>query len=108
MKLQAVVVIYKLEIAASKTIASLHSLGRQPGLEISLLIYDNSPSPQTCEHPIANLFPVTYVHDPQNGGLAPAYNRALQMAEANGAEWLLLLDQDTVLSADYFEPSLAL
>ena len=78
MKLQAVVVIYKLEIAASKTIASLHSLGRQPGLEISLLIYDNSPSPQICDHPITKIFPVTYINDPTNGRLVPAYNQGPQ------------------------------
>jgi GT2 family glycosyltransferase len=102
MKLQAVVVIYKMEIGASKTIAGLCSSGVQAGLEISLLIYDNSPFPQAREHQIANLFPITYIHDPQNGGLAPAYNRALDMAENDGAEWLLLLDQDSALNPHYF------
>ena len=40
-------------------------------------------------------FPIHYVHDPSNGGLASAYNFALARAESEEREWLLLLDQDT-------------
>lgn len=103
MKLQAVVVLYKQEIAKSKTIVSLYDQIRNSNIDISLLIYDNSPSSQRCEHPIVNMIPVAYVHDPTNGGLVPAYNQGHLRANDNGADWLLLLDQDTALTAHYFE-----
>ena len=87
-ELQAVVVIYKLEIGASKTIASLYSLGRQPGLEISLLIYDKSPSPRLATTRSRTYFQVLTFTTHQNGGLAPAYNlgvsRWLKITEPSG------------------------
>ena len=46
-------------------------------------------------------FPIHYVHDPSNGGLASAYNYALARAESEEREWLLLLDQDTSLTAEF-------
>lgn len=107
MKLQAVVVLYKQRISESKTIVSLCDQIRNSKMTISLLIYDNSPSLQKCEHPITNMIPVVYVHDPTNGGLVPGYNQGLQIAKDNGADWLLLLDQDTVLTARYFETLIA-
>jgi GT2 family glycosyltransferase len=103
MKLQAVVVIYKQKIADSKTINSLFDQIQAMSLNIDLLIYDNSPSPQSWEHPIKNLISVAYTHDPANGGLVPAYNFALVIAKKSGIEWLLLLDQDTTLTAEYFD-----
>ena len=103
MKLQAVVVLYKQEIAKSKTIVSLYDQIRHSNIDIRLLIYDNSPSSQNCEHPIINIVSVAYVHDPTNGGLVPAYNQGLLLAKDNGADWLLLLDQDTALTSHYFE-----
>ena len=59
----------------------------------SLVLYDNSPQPQMHDMPAH--FPIQYVHDPCNGGLASAYNFALARAESDEREWLLLLDQDT-------------
>ena len=101
-KLQAVVVLYKQKIADSKSVRSLYEQIQNCPLEISLLIYDNSPAAQPAEDPIANLIPVTYIHDCTNGGLVPAYNQGMRMAEGEGTEWLLLLDQDTLLTAEYF------
>jgi GT2 family glycosyltransferase len=69
----------------------------------SLVIYDNSPE---SHHPPAG-FPVHYVHDPANGGLAAAYNYALSRAEETGYEWLLLLDQDTTLTHEFFAELIA-
>lgn len=103
MKLQAVVVLYKQKIADSKTIRSFYDQIRNCPLDISLLIYDNTPAPQESQHPLADFIPLVYTHDPANGGLVPAYNQGMRMAEADGIEWLLLLDQDTLLTADYFE-----
>lgn len=107
MKLQAVVVLYKQKISESKSVASLYDQILSLGLDLGLLIYDNSPFPQTLEHAIMNTVPVVYVHDPSNGGLVPAYNQGLSLAKSNAASWMLLLDQDTVLTADYFKKLLS-
>ena len=46
-------------------------------------------------------FPGTYRHDPSNPGLAMAYQYALQQAGCDSISWLLLLDQDTTVTAEY-------
>ena len=65
----------------------------------SLIIYDNSLQAETCTYRMG--LPVIYKHDPSNPGLAEAYNFALRLAEEEGHEWLLLLDQDTSLTAGF-------
>jgi len=67
----------------------------------SLILYDNSPQPHSQEWSIG--VPLSYKHDPGNGGLVSAYNYALQRAQEMGSEWLLLLDQDTVLTLEFLE-----
>jgi len=69
--------------------------------EFRLLIYDNSPSRSSL--PDAKPLPLSYTHDPANSGLTGAYNTALGLAEKEGHEWLLLLDQDTVVNASYLK-----
>ena len=103
MKLQAVVVLYRQTIAESKTIASLNRHFPESAPPMEVLVYDNSPCRQASEPPVSLRTPVTYVHDPSNGGLVPAYNLGLQLANQCGAGWLLLLDQDTELTCRYFE-----
>lgn len=68
--------------------------------ESQLLLYDNSPTAQT--HPFFAQPNLHYVHDPSNQGLAVAYNQGLQAAQAHQLAWLLLLDDDTVLTPEYF------
>ena len=106
--IQAVVVLYKSTIGGSATLQSLRGiLAAQPALreQISLLIYDNSPQPQPTAD-LEHLGPfgvgVQYRHDGSNGGLATAYGYALDLAAAAGCDWLLLLDQDTSLTAELF------
>jgi GT2 family glycosyltransferase len=98
----AVAVLYKCEFSKSQSVSSLFQiLNEDPELakHFSLVLYDNSPQPQTLAMPAA--FPIHYVHDPSNGGLASAYNFALARAESEEREWLLLLDQDTLLTRDF-------
>jgi GT2 family glycosyltransferase len=66
-----------------------------------LVIYDNSPNGQTA--PPEMPFECEYKHDPDNGGLAAAYNYALQRAAAENYGWLLLFDDDTSLPVDFIE-----
>lgn len=74
---------------------------RYPGLQLcQVLVYDNSPEAVV---PSAALLPgLTYRHDRQNGGTAAAYRAGAELAAALGLPWLLLLDQDTALPADFF------
>ena len=98
----AILVLYNRELAQSQSGSSLlRILNDSPELarHFSLVLYDNSPQPQT--HEIAASYPICYVHDPSNGGLASAYNFALQRAESEERQWLLLLDQDTLLTPEF-------
>jgi GT2 family glycosyltransferase len=98
----AIVVLYKCELAHSQSVSSLLGILREhPELakRFSLLLYDNSPQAQ--DHTMQATFPIDYVHDPSNGGLATAYNFALARAEEEKRGWLLLLDQDTVLTEEF-------
>jgi GT2 family glycosyltransferase len=67
---------------------------------LSLLVYDNSPAPQQMNPADRRIGQVEYRHDPANGGLAAAYNHALSLAQDKQIEWLLLLDQDTVVGPE--------
>jgi len=98
--IQCVVVLYKCASGDSKTLLSLAEICRQySGLaqRIALLIYDNSPDPQSVNLAPLSFGAVEYHHASENGGLAAAYNQALSIAITADIDWLLLLDQDTVL-----------
>src|ERR1700722_11755188 len=100
-RILAIVVLYKQAPAESHALSSFFRiLNERPQMagHFSLVVYDNSPH----SHEVADTFPVDYVHDPSNGGLAAAYNYALGRAEGAGYEWLLLLDQDTTLTSEFF------
>lgn len=100
--IQVVVVLYQRSLEKCESLTSLADvLKLHPdwAQHFSLLVYDNSPQTQApSDHAPA---PVTYIHDPANGGLAVAYNTALARAEQQQCDWLLLLDQDTLLNADF-------
>ncbi len=99
----AVLVLYQVGTSSSLTLVSfLRALG-ESGLasQFRLLIYENSPTQSAV--PDAMPMPFSYIHDPANGGLAGAYSAALRLAEKEGNEWLLLLDQDTVIDASYLK-----
>lgn len=66
-----------------------------------LVVYDNSPVRQVSEAEEQQL--LAYKHDPKNGGLAAAYNWALEKARLSERTWLLLLDQDSTLPDSFVE-----
>lgn len=101
MKITAVIVLYKMSIHECKTIRSLSNFLNEDFTYLELILYDNSPNPQYFS---AKDFPnikVSYIHDSRNRGLISAYNYAFSIAQKNGSEWLLLLDHDTEVTADY-------
>jgi GT2 family glycosyltransferase len=97
----AVLVLYEIKASRSPTFMSLCQVFAEPDLarHFRLLVYDNSAS--SSDLPVGIPIPVSYIHDPANGGLFAAYNRALRLAEEGRNEWLLLLDQDTLLTSVY-------
>jgi len=101
---QCVVVIYKCRLEESRTLRSLLSSGKERKdltQRIALLIYDNSPVPQLHRMDESIFGSIEYHHPGENRGLSGAYSEALSMARDSGIEWLLLLDQDTVLNVDF-------
>jgi len=97
----AVIVLYQRPPAKSEAFASLSDLiSCDPalGAAFRIVLYDNSPFAQQLPN---KSIPVEYVHDAANGGLVAAYHYALTQALRTGSEWLLLLDQDTTLTAEY-------
>jgi GT2 family glycosyltransferase len=109
-RVQCVLVLYKTALKESETFRTLSvALSEHPSLSarLSLLIYDNSPHPQSVDLPAGLLAEIRYQHDPSNGGLAAAYNQALRAAEEAGCNWLWLFDQDTAVLSELISAALA-
>ena len=103
MKILAIVVRYKTPLEQSQTLCSLEeAFSSNPELlqEYGVLVWDNSPVP--LSNPQLN-FPFQYGFSDKNLGVSGAYNHALEYAESIGCPWLLLLDQDTSVTADYMQ-----
>ncbi len=106
LRMLAIVVLYRLPPEESPALRSLEAArDADPRLHesISLLLWDNSPGNR---HPPPHLAG-QYHHDPSNPGLAAAYNAALRQADELGCQWLLLLDQDTTVTAFYLHEALS-
>lgn len=98
-----ILVLYKCTLTDSAAYNTL--LASSASLNLSLIsVYDNSPLRQVSAEEESHL--LAYKHDPANGGVAAAYNWALDIAQSNGYAWLMLLDQDTTLPLDFLQSSL--
>lgn len=105
----ATVVIYNRSIGNSEAIQSLlRCLAEDPALAAGfrVLLYDNSSEAQPLAE--SSALDVRYHHDELNSGLAVAYNHALGLAVEAGIPWLMLLDQDTRVTAEYLHEVMAL
>ncbi len=99
-----VVVLYRLSPYESPAFQSLlRAVDQIPNAQIACVVYDNSPQAQELP---ATPFTCSYRHDSTNPGLAVAYQYALERAEVEGIPWLLLLDQDTMVTAEYLREAL--
>jgi GT2 family glycosyltransferase len=101
MQILAVVVLYKRSPENSETIQSLiRVFDRNPTLRaaVQVLLWDNSPAP-AFHASLPGAFDLRRAG--RNVGTSGAYNYALEMAESLGCPWLLLLDQDTMVSQEY-------
>ncbi|HTW62677.1 MAG TPA: glycosyltransferase [Terracidiphilus sp.] len=101
MRILAVLVRYQMPLGQSRTFQGLRSaLASDPDLAGSykVMIWDNTPEPMTDPQlPPAFL----YRHSGANLGPSGAFNQALCYARARGHEWMLLLDQDMEIRADF-------
>lgn len=107
-RILVIVVLYKMPLTESPAIQGLfETFACHPELHdlLSVLIWDNSPTPLKNLEPLS---PFAYKHSQENLGVSGAYNRAMKIAEAMGCPWLLLLDQDTVIPADFLPRMLKL
>jgi len=96
-KILAVIVLYKCTIAQSSTCISMRTQDSYDNGAVCCLIYDNSPIGSSDDLPLGWI----YVSDPTNKGLSAAYNHAISQAKHSGAQWLLLLDQDSRLPKNF-------
>ena len=100
----AIIVLYRMQIkdceAFQSLLASKRLLGQDPELKFKVLLYDNSPEQlESISLPDG----VLYHRAGANHGIAAAYNFALKMALTEHFEWLLTLDQDSVLPATFLK-----
>jgi predicted glycosyltransferase involved in capsule biosynthesis len=96
--IQIVLVLYRQKLENSLSYKTLCEFISILSCNYELLIYNNSSEICIEENPS-----YIVVNSKQNVMLAGAYNYALQRAITYNREWLLLLDQDTYLSKEYFE-----
>ena len=79
-------------------IPNIKETAQQVGQTISgYLLIDHSPVAQKLPADLS----ITYIHRPENAGLAQAYNVALE--RMGDAQWLILLDHDTAITSDYLQ-----
>lgn len=97
-----VVVQYRTSLQDAPAIRSLDRCFAQDPtlLEVfSTMVWDNSPARSVL--PPGLCFPLEYRHSDENLGVSGACNNAAQLASERGVQWLLLLDQDTVLPPEF-------
>jgi GT2 family glycosyltransferase len=103
LKVMVVIVLYRIapnDSPAFRSVMAARESFREGVDEVRVLLWDNSPAAGAGENLSEG---VAYFGDESNSGLATAYNRALEWAELHGSDWLLTLDQDTGVPADFFQ-----
>ena len=73
----------------------LESIARHTRHVIQLILIDNASSDGTAEY-LASLDDVTVIRNPTNLGCAGAWNQGVEAA--SGAEWLVILNNDVIVS----------
>jgi len=93
----AVITLYKKaawDSVSFQTLLRSSSHLSQSQASLHVLLYDNTPGGQSLPELPLN---VRYHTSGHNDGLADAFNFALELAQYEGCEWLITLDQDTAL-----------
>jgi glycosyltransferase involved in cell wall biosynthesis len=92
-----VMVIYEQPLSSSKAWVSLVS---ELPHKASVFLFENSVESQQVP---PSMHDVYYQFNSGNAGVAKAYNAGWQKAKQLGKQWILLLDQDTEISAKLFD-----
>jgi len=95
--LQIIIVLYKSSLDESLTYQSFIKNIAKCSIGYELIIYNNSPGNDIKTDNSYIIF-----NSNANDMLAGAYNYALQRAIDTNKKWILLLDQDTILTSEYF------
>jgi GT2 family glycosyltransferase len=100
----AVIVLYKQRPSTSVTVATLGRALEASRADCAVLVYDNSEDNSAEPGAAQDAMPAGFHYQAAatNRGLLGAYEAALDRARAEGYDWLLTLDQDTALPADFF------
>ncbi len=99
-RLLVVVVLYKSSFNESKTLSSVKKQNWKPD-DFKLIIWDNSPVPQLLEaiNDEKKYLDFEYIAKPENEWLSKVYN---QVVEKFSFDYIMLLDQDSIIPPDYF------
>lgn len=93
-----ILVLYKCLLEDSLTFISLQKSLHYANMNMDLIVYDNSPvSLNLKSEYIYGKLKINYIWDPSNGGVSKAYNKAFEYAKERNKNWILILDQDTLL-----------
>jgi GT2 family glycosyltransferase len=95
-----VIVIYEVELKDSITLRSLTEIAGATTSFPKIFVYDNS-SCSKYDNTYDNIISY-YHHDSTNAGVGGAYNYACKLAQSKNKKWLILSDQDTHFSFNYF------
>lgn len=95
-KYSAIIVVYNKTIQGSITCESLRNI---PNLDVEIVIVDNSEIDKKNDE-ICKELGYTYISMNGNKGLSKAYNTAIDYIDT---DVIVLLDDDTKISKDYFE-----
>ena len=101
--LLVVIVLYRQQLSESISFKSLMQCATDCNSGIDLYIYDNSPIDFVQEDIklYQNKIKIQYIRDISNIGIGKAYNEGYIYAESIRKNWILLLDQDSLLPNSY-------
>ena len=94
--IEIVIVLYQCTLDKSITFLSLTEQLENESIDYELVIYNNDKNLKIEDARFI------IVNSEENKKLEGAYNFALERAIKNGKDWILLLDQDTLIPENYF------
>ena len=94
------IVLYECKVKDSSSYNSLLKSSEYLS-ESKLILWDNSPSVQSINSQVSELKSVEYLHTSETMSLSQIYNRVIK--ETNHYDYLVILDQDSSFSIDFFE-----
>jgi GT2 family glycosyltransferase/glycosyltransferase involved in cell wall biosynthesis len=92
---------------ARATIALLRSLERQSSRDFDVIVVDNDSPPSDRELlgscAVASNLRLDVIYSEHNGGFAAGNNIAIRKALAQGAEWIVMINNDTTVDENFIE-----